>query len=100
MSRDTNTNDILDSLVFIKDHMLTKDEGATKDDVRALDRRFDSLETQLAHIKAELRDIRTRLESLEQQLASHAGYAKEIDHALERIARIEKHLGLEPKAAA
>jgi fumarylacetoacetate (FAA) hydrolase len=30
----------------------------------------------------------------------HAGHSKEIDHALERIAAIEKHLGLDEKIAA
>ena len=33
-------------------------------------------------------------------VAAHAGYAKEIDHALERIARIEHHLSIKPKTAA
>jgi hypothetical protein len=32
--------------------------------------------------------------------ASTAGFAREIDHALERIAASEKHLGLKKKIAA
>jgi hypothetical protein len=28
------------------------------------------------------------------------GYSKEIDHALARVARIERHLGIDTKAAA
>ena len=31
---DENTKDILETVNFIKEHMLTKEEGATKDDVR------------------------------------------------------------------
>jgi hypothetical protein len=47
---------------FIKDHMLTKDEGVTKDDLqqfeRRLDIRFDTLESRVGNIESELRDTR------------------------------------------
>jgi hypothetical protein len=35
-----------------------------------------------------------------EQLKNVAGFGKEIDHALERIAAIEKHLGISKKIAA
>jgi hypothetical protein len=33
-----------------------------------------------------------------ENLKNVTGYRKEIDHALERIAAIEKHLGISPQA--
>ena len=44
----------------------------------------------LRDMRSELREIRDRLEKLEASASDHSGYAKEIDHALERIAAIEK----------
>jgi hypothetical protein len=35
-----------------------------------------------------------------ERVSNVTGYRKEIDHALERIAAIEKHLGLDKKIAA
>jgi len=40
------------------------------------------------------------VERLEEQGASNAGFAKEIDHLLTRVAEIEKHLGINKKIAA
>jgi hypothetical protein len=40
-----------------------------------------------------LEDLRTKVDNI-------TGYRKEIDHALERIASIEKHLGISRKIAA
>lgn len=59
-----------------------------------VDRRFERMETQLARITSELTDLHRRMDALEDQGARQAGYAKEIDHVLARIARIEKHLRL------
>ena len=104
---DQIAKDILESLEFIKDHMLTKEEGATKDDVRAIvreetaDLRSDAAELKhdVADIKAtmatsaELTQIRRDLEELREQLENVSGFRKEIDHALERIAAIERFIG-------
>jgi hypothetical protein len=51
-------------------------------------------------LSAEVRDIRDNLEELERRVLNTTGFRKEIDHALERLAAIEKHLGLERKIAA
>ena len=59
---------------------------ATKDDI--------------AGIMEELADIKQRLKDVEAAVEDHAGHSKEIDHALERIAAIEKHLGIPKKIAA
>jgi hypothetical protein len=55
---------------------------------------------ELRPIRAELADIRRELDDLRSRVANIAGYGREIDHALERIAAIEKHLGIGRKAAA
>jgi len=95
---------------FIRDHMVTKDdladlvtkgdlkaaladirkEMATKNDVAALDTRIGKLDL----------SVHRELETIKEQLKNVAGFGKEIDHALERIAAIEKHLGIEKKIAA
>ena len=59
-----------------------------------IDKHFDSLDEQLREIRTEITDIRSRVEHLEEQGAVQAGYAKEIDHILGRVAFIEPHLGI------
>ena len=63
-----------------------KGKMATKDDI--------------AGIMEELADIKRRLKDVEAAVEDHAGHSKEIDHALERIAAIEKHLGISKKITA
>ena len=41
---DQNLKDILDTVIFIKEHMLTKDEGASKEDVEKLENRLIAVE--------------------------------------------------------
>ena len=84
---------MLDALDFIKQRMATKDEiadlkatMATKDDVNS--------------ISNELTSIRRDLEALTDKVDNIIGLPKEIDHALERIGAIEKHLGINKKIAA
>lgn len=55
---------------------------------------------ELAPIRSELKSIRDDLDDLMEKFENVAGFRKEIDHALERIAAIEKHLGLDKKIAA
>jgi hypothetical protein len=65
--------------------------------------RFDKIDRDMA-TKADLTKLDTslhrELETIKEQLKNVAGFGKEIDHALERIAAIEKHLGIEKKIAA
>jgi hypothetical protein len=58
-----------------------------------LDKKLASLMTELASIRRDLEDLRAKVENVIE-------YRKEIDHALERIAAIEKHIGIERKIAA
>ena len=108
---DKNTKDILEALNFIKDRMVTKDEVLTKDDVRDIIREEvppvieaaiqktvpPMIEEALRPIYRELHAIRDDLEDLRHRVKDMAGYRKEIDYAFERIAAIEKHLGIDRK---
>jgi hypothetical protein len=99
--KNTTPKVIGETLGYIVEHMATKDDiadsrkaMATKADLRAIVR------DELAPIRSELKSIRSDLDDLMGQFENVPGYRKEIDHALERIAAIEKHLGLNKKIAA
>ena len=82
---DLSTKDILDAVNYIKDkvdQLPTKEDVLTMEDVREI-------------IQEELRDVRSDV-----KVDNITGYRKEIDYALERIAAIEKHLGIERKITA
>src|SRR5262249_48385146 len=64
---------------------------------------FDGVETLVMTVQAlvdateqpELRSIRTDLDDLREKVDNILGYRKEIDHALERVAAIERQLGID-----
>ena len=85
---ETTLKELGEMLTRVVDHM------ATKDDVRAIVR------DELVHIRSELKSIRRDLDDLKEKVENVIGFQKEIDHALERIAAIEKHLGINRKIAA
>jgi hypothetical protein len=58
------------------------------------------LDTKLSPVIAELASIRRDLDVLRDKVENVIGYGKEIDYALERIGRIEKHLGIDKHIAA
>jgi uncharacterized coiled-coil DUF342 family protein len=106
---DKNTKDILEAVIFIKDRMATKDDIAElrtelKSDITGLRNEFVEFRTEthenFTELRAEIRDIRERLESLEVAARNSAGFAKEIDHVMQRVVEIEKHLGIQHKIAA
>jgi hypothetical protein len=78
-------------LVHVVEHMATKDE--------LKEFREEPAENFRA-LRAEVADVRRDVEKLKSRADNSAGYSKEIDHALARIAAIEKHLGIEKKIAA
>jgi predicted nucleic acid-binding Zn-ribbon protein len=98
--------------------MIERGFKAVADDVARLDTRIDYLRTEMIDrfdhankqfdkthehvrdISSEIAVIHRRAERLEEQGASNAGFAKEIDHLLTRVAEIEKHLGIGKKMAA
>jgi hypothetical protein len=75
---------------------------ATKDDVREIIRAHvpGLVREELKEIRSEVASIRRDLERLTTNVANVVGYRKEIDYALERIAAIEKHLGINRKVVA
>jgi hypothetical protein len=58
------------------------------------------LNEEIAPVRSELRLIRDELDDLSEAFGNVSGFRKEIDHALERIAAIEKHFGIDKKIAA
>jgi len=112
---DKNTKDILETLTFIKDRMATKEDvhDIIREEVppmidETMQRRVPPIieaaiqktvppliEEALRPIFHELHAI--HLEDLRHCVKDMAGYRKEIDYAFERIAAIEKHLGIDRK---
>jgi len=100
---DQNTKDILETVNFIKDNMVTK--GELPDLVRPVVRdivreELEPIHQRLSNIEAELREIRGRLDLLEEQVGSMRGYAKEIDELRNRVRDIERRLGVKKQMAA
>jgi ribosome-interacting GTPase 1 len=111
-AKETTLKEVGEMLTRVVEHM------ATKEDVARLDTRLDDLRTEmidqfehadkqfrathdrLRDMAAEITVIHRRVERLEEQGGSNAGFAKEIDHLLTRVAEIEKHLGIGKKIAA
>ena len=105
---DDNTRDIIESLAFIKEHMMTKDEGATKEDLAALRTELkndiaefrEEVRSDFRNIHRELADINQRLAQLEENYRNLKGVTKEIDDLRADVRAIEKHLGIKNRIAA
>jgi septal ring factor EnvC (AmiA/AmiB activator) len=96
-AKETTLKEVGQMLTHVVAHMATKEDiadMATKTDVRTIIRK------EVAPIHAEVRAIRQNLDDLREQVENVIRFRKEIDHALERIAAIEKHLGIDKKIAA
>ena len=101
-AKETTLKELGEMLAHVVEHMATKDdivqlrtemhEGFA--DIRA------EMHEGFADIRSELKDIRNRLDALEAAVRNISGYAKEIDHLMERVKAIEKHLGIEKRIAA
>jgi hypothetical protein len=96
MAKKTTPNEIGEMLELVVKHM------ATKDDVREIIRAEvpGIVREELKGIKSEVASTRRDLDRLSESFTNVIGYRKEIDHALERIVAIEKHLGINKKSAA
>lgn len=99
-------NEVGELVQHVVKHMATKEDlareisavradMATKEDIGNVRKDIAELRVNIVEIRTELADIRQRLENLEEIVGEHSHYTKEIDHALSRIAVIEKHLGIE-----
>jgi hypothetical protein len=99
MAKKTTLNEVGEMLAHAVKHMATKDDitelrAELKADVAKVDVKID--------VKIDKLDIpiHRELESIKAQLENVSGFGREIDHALERIAAIEKHLGINKNIAA
>jgi hypothetical protein len=111
-AKKTTPKELGEMLHYVVKHMATKDDLAAAnqkiDDLKTemsdqfehVDKQFAATNDRLRDISSEIAVIHRRVERLDELGASNAGFSKEIDHALERIAAIEKHLGLGKKIAA
>lgn len=55
-----------------------------------IDLRFERVDAQLAELRREMKSVRDELDDLREKVDNMIGYRKEIDHALERIAALER----------
>jgi uncharacterized membrane protein len=92
-SKDVTLTELGAMLTHVVNHMAVKEDVA---DIRAT----MATKNDLAHILSELKALRDDLDALREQVENITGYRKEIDHALDRIAAIERHLGVDRKTAA
>lgn len=104
-AKETTSKEVGEMLVHIVEHMARKEDMASVTaeiaDVRKeLKGDIAKLAEQVAGIEGELRAIRREIDEVEENVWNFTGFRKEIDHALERIAAIEKPLGMDKKVAA
>ncbi len=104
-AKDATPKELGEMLTHVVKHMATKDDIADlktemMEQFEHIDKQFRGVNERLRDIGSEIAVIHRRIERLEEQGASNAGFAKEIDHLLSRVAEIEKHLGLDKKIAA
>jgi uncharacterized protein YdhG (YjbR/CyaY superfamily) len=110
---DKDTGEIIEILNLILAKMATKEDvealrtetQAGRTELRAeMLEAFSALRAEmregLTDIRSEMKDIRARLDALESAVKNISGYSKEIDHLIERVSAIEKHLGLRANIAA
>jgi uncharacterized coiled-coil DUF342 family protein len=102
MTGEITMKEIGEMFAFIVKHM------ATKDDIAELNKKYDELarkqdatNQEVAEVKeiamataSELAIVRRDVEEIKETVESHNGFAKEIDHTMDRVGKIEKHLGM------
>src|SRR5437762_1487667 len=97
-AKETTLQDLGEMLTHVVKHIATKDDVATlrtelKSDIAKIGEQVTGIEREVQSIHRDLDDLRAKFENV-------LGVRKEIDHALERIAAIENHLGINRKIAA
>ena len=88
---------------------------ATKEDLEKLETKLAAFQAETAEnfrsfreetaenfrdVRAEIADNRRIVDILQTRVGNTEGYSKEIDHLIERVRAIKKHLGIEPRIAA
>ena len=119
-AKETTLGELGEMLAHVVEHMATKDDLAAvkaelksdiasvkaelKSDIASVKAELKSdiasLGEQMTSIEQDLKAIRRDLYELSDKVENISGYRKEIDHAFERIAVIEKQLGIAKKIAA
>jgi hypothetical protein len=111
MAKETTLGEVGEMLAHVVEHMATKEDIARVDsridDLRSeiidqfdhANKQFGKTHDQLRDMSIEVTVINRRIERLEELGASNAGFAKEIDHLLARVAAIEEHLKIEKVSA-
>jgi hypothetical protein len=104
-AKETTLTEIGEMLTHVVEHMATKEEVADiktemMEQFEHVDKQFHALDGRLRDMADEIAVIHRCVERLEELGANNAGFAKEIDHLLTRVAEIEKHLGIDKKIAA
>jgi hypothetical protein len=104
VAHDITLGEIGETLEFIVERMATKNDIAElrrelKGDIAEI-RETMATKEDFKALRAEVADIRRDLKELARTVHNIAGLPKEIDHALDRIRRIERHLGIESDIAA
>ena len=104
-AKETTLNEVGEMLTHVVEHMATKGEVADiktemMEQFEHVEKQFHALDGRLRDIASEIALIHCRVERLEELGASNAGFAKEIDRLLARVAEIEEHLGIDKKIAA
>jgi len=97
---DSNNAEIIETLGVILAKMATKEDvESLRAELRSeMQAGFAGLRAEMREgfvdIRSEIKEIRERLDALEFSVKNISGYAKEIDHIIERVSAIEQHLGL------
>jgi hypothetical protein len=111
-AKEMTLSEVGEMLTHVVEHMATREDvgrlDTRIDDFRAemidqfehVDKQLHTTHDRLREMSADIAVIHRQIERLEELGASNAGFAKEIDHLLTRVAEIEKHLGIDKKIAA
>jgi DNA-directed RNA polymerase beta' subunit len=92
---DSDIKDVLETVIFIKQRV---EQLPGEDRVREIVR--EEITDALQSVHATLADINRRLDLVEEHYANLKGVTKEIDEIRAEVRAIQKHLGIEKRAAA
>jgi hypothetical protein len=84
---DQNLKDILETVNFIKDHMLTKEEGVTKDDLREA---LKPIEDRLTAVESKVSGINRRLDT-DAMFRTDLGLPKRVSDLEEKTFGASRH---------
>ena len=99
MTKQTTLDGVAETLAFIVERMATKDDvSELKLDIVGLKDEITDIHAAMVtkvdyhDLRQELRNFRADLKELRENVGNVSGFRKEIDHALERIATIERRI--------